>query len=136
MWAASPRETMPSLLVSPPSAKITGVESLLELGLSHFPKPAVRLGTPQAFCRGWMEVAVDGAWVGDAVGFAVAPVGGVAGVDASVGPFFVGVGTAVGPGVSFVGTADDTSVACSKVGLVLLWPLVPESWPASPLVPP
>ena len=60
VWAASPRETMPSLLVSPPSAKITGVESLLELGLSHFPAPAVRLGTPQAFCRGWMEVAVDG----------------------------------------------------------------------------
>ena len=38
-------------------------------------------------------------------------------MDAGVGPVFVGVGTAVGPGVSFVGAADDTSVACSKVGV-------------------
>ena len=66
-----------------------------------------------------MGVSLDVTWVGDAVGFAAAPVGvalDVTGVDAGVGVSFVGVEAGVGPGVGVSDASVWTGVGGSGVG--------------------
>ena len=85
------------------------------------PHPAVRLGTPLAFRRGWMEVAVDGTWIGDAVG-SIQPRSGwlrVSQASRSAWARVLGFPTRV----SAPGWVPPTHVSAPA------WPAGPMSWP-------